>query len=126
MKRSSWLLSSDALPHVEIPVSPMRSLPHFRLPSCIGRSARAVPPPPPGNKRNARPGTDGNASSRFRDRTLAWFNIGEQMEREAEAELLQATLAAANEPRRSSPLRRAVLFAAAGAAFGIGVSMLVF
>lgn len=109
MDKSSWLLSPQACPKVEIPMSPHESVRRFTLPSCIG-----LPP-----QIDVRQIEAAVAVARFGDRTLAFFDIGEQLERDADAAEIESF------DFGHPVLRRAVPIAAAGGAFGLVLAFLL-
>jgi len=109
MDNSNWLLSAEARPKVEIPVSPHDSVRRFRLPSCIGRLPQITPQQIEAAENDAR----------FGDRTLAFFNVGEELEREAEAAEIESF------DLRHPVLRGAIPIVAASAIFGLALAFLL-
>jgi hypothetical protein len=68
---SSWLLSDEARPAIEIPAQDWHVERRFRMPTCIGK-------PPRYGIAGATPAPELVSDGRFRDRTLAWFDCGEE------------------------------------------------
>jgi len=108
--RSDWLLSKDALPRIAVPDHPVQVVREFRLPTCIGKPARY-------GIAHGTPAPELCPDGKFRDRTLAWFSLGEERAKEECAEFDAAP------PTR----RRRALFAAAVASAGVlaAVTLLV-
>lgn len=74
--RSKYLLSKAALPRTQIPRAATHHQRNFRLPTCVAGSAGARE----SNKKIARASTRARAETdalRFRDRTLTWFQAGD-------------------------------------------------
>lgn len=112
-ERARALLSANALPKIEIPKSARHERREFKLPdhlntpiperasaseSAADSSASTVP------KRRRRPST-----AKFRDRTLGWFQTGEELE-------TQESMAPSEYDRPEAAGRPWVLVAAVGAA----------
>ncbi len=76
--RSKHLLSNAALPAAcKRPRADTHHMPNYRMPTCVDAKAR-------GKKR--RPTTKGERNcGSFRDRTLTWFRLGEDLESETGA-----------------------------------------
>ena len=91
MHDSKYLLSTNALPHIDVPQTPHQRLRSFRLPTGIVAAEEAIPPVEQAAAYKA------SEDARFRERTLTWFKIGEELERE---EIALAAEAAAEEPAR--------------------------
>ena len=108
---SSWLLSDEARPAVEVPARDWQTVRRFRMPTCIGKPphygiAEGTPPP--------QLVSDG----RFRDRTLAWFSVGEEQAIEECAEFEAVA-------RPSRRLRRLAMGATGAIVAGVALAMLL-
>ncbi|HTM20389.1 MAG TPA: hypothetical protein VL172_07780 [Kofleriaceae bacterium] len=113
--RSTRLLGKAALPKIEVPRTAAPAVPQFAMPKSVtGPVAKIDPPPPPEPPKPAAPParprrtTDG----KFKDRTLGWFAIGDQMaEKKAEAD--DDHREPAPEPERKAPVMAVALGVAA-------------
>ena len=84
MHDSKWLLSNGALPHIDVPDAPIHRVRAFRLPTGIVAAHEAMPPVDQAVAYRA------SEDARFRERTLTWFKLGEDLEREEAALVAEA------------------------------------
>lgn len=112
--RSKFLLSDAAKPKVGVPRAATHHQREYRLPTCVDRAARGkgihrAKTKILANTRN-RAGT-GQPCASFRDRTLTWFKLGEELEdTTAPYELADVEVTASRK-------RRLLIGGAAGGAF---------
>ncbi len=91
MRDSKWLLSDDALPHIDVPQTPVHRMRSFRMPTALVAVDRRLPAVEQAVLHKA------SEDARFRERTLTWFKIGEELERQEAVLIAEAE---ADPPRR--------------------------